>query len=369
MEAEFSEFFKAPLDYNPPRDTEINGSTQFPNLNSIEYRNRKVDNEITLLPFFEIIAENQDQTSVLLATNSYNQRVWNGAVFGYDQLDDIGKPNAATMNLSLDANVTGMSFVRKDIVIFTTASGSIQVWSTHSKIRQANGCNLFQVAKKTEHFGLITGFSILGDGDTTKAVTGSTDGCIKVWELTPCDVVSERTYRYAHKDIITAISSKPSSNDLFASCSRDRYLSIWDKRSQKPLVNTHKNEDYANTACLWLKNNGIEKLYLGDDTGTIYIYDPRKLNECLLSKTIFDRPVYKFKENPSSKLLGVLGQTNDLAVISTEEKAEIIYTDSSATDYVRDICWVKDNNQTGHTFHHIGWSQNVGKHQINSNTV
>lgn len=369
MDIQFSDYFKAPLDYDPPKDNELDGSSQFPNLNSIEFRYRHSDVGITLLPFYEIMAANEDQTTILLATNSYSQRLWNGTVFGYGRFDDIGKPDAALIRLSLDSNVTGMSFVQNAMVLFATANGSIQLWSTQSQIRKENGYSLFQIAKKTEHVGMITSFSILGDSNTTKAVTGSTDGCLKVWELTPCDVVSEQTYRLAHKDIITDISSKPMSNDLFATCSRDRFLSIWDKRSQKPMVNRCKNPDYANTACFWLKNNGIENLYLGDDTGTMYIYDPRNLNEHLLSKTMFDRPVYKFRQNPSGKLLAVLGQTNELAVIDTTRNAETVYTDASATDYVRDICWANDSNQIGHVFHSVGWSKSVGKHVIQPNTT
>lgn len=389
MEAEFSEYFRAPASYDPPRDEELDGSTQFPNLNSIEFRHRQNDGRITLLPFFEQLVANEDQSTILLATNSYNQRLWNGAVFGYGRFADIGQPNAAVMQISVDANVTRMSFVEKSIVLCTTSTGSIQIWSTHSEVRQKHGYSLYQVAKKTEHFGLITGLSILGTKATAKAVTGSSDGCLKVWTVAPCDIVSERTYRMAHNATVTDISSKPASDDIFvsmntsggnnksscfiikkfaiefqATSSRDRYVSIWDKRSQKPLVNTYKNEDYAYTACFWLNNNGEERLYVGDDTGTMCIFDPRMLNAHLVSKPIFDRPIHKFRLNPTGKLLGVLGQTNSMAVINTTPEADIVYRYSSATDYVRDICWVNNNSQTEHVFHSVGWGKHVAQHKI-----
>lgn len=365
MDVNFSDYFKAPLDYNPPLDKELDGSTQFPNLNSIEFRNRQNGNDIVLLPFFEELEANEDQTLILLSTNSYNQRLWNGTIFGYGKFSDIGQQNADLIKVSFDSNVTGMRFVDKTMVLFTTASGSIQLWSTQSEIRQKDGFSLFQVAKKTEHFGLINGFTVLDGAKKDKAVTGSTDGCLKVWQLASCDLVSEKTFRYAHKESITDISSKPQSDDLLATCSRDRLLSIWDLRSSAPLVNSCKNDEFANTACLWTKINGVENLILGDDSGTMYIYDPRKLDQYLVTQNIFERPIYKFRLNPSKKLLCVLGQTNTLKVVSTTMPgAETVYTNSSASDYVRDACWINNKNEEEQTFYSIGWNKHVGQHSI-----
>lgn len=358
MDVDLNESFRAPPDYNPPKDTELDGNTQFPNLNSIAFRNQQHDNGINMLPFYELLEANQDQTTILLATNSYTQRTWNSNVFGYGCFSDIGRVDASTIKLSFDSNLTGVRFVDKSMVVFTTASGTIQLWSTQSAVRQKNGYSLFQVAKKSEHFGSITGFCIIGK---KKAVTGSMDGCLKVWDLEPCDLVSERTYRNAHQQMITDISIKPQSEDIFATTSRDRNLSIWDIRSAFPMVNVCKNVDFANTACLWLRNDGIEKLYLGDDNGTIHVYDPRNLNNSLMTKKLFDRPIYKFQLNPDGKLLCVLGQTNTLTVIDTGPQADTIYTDSTANDYVRDICWKMSDSKT---FCSIGWNKNVARHTI-----
>ncbi|XP_031638317.1 protein valois [Contarinia nasturtii] len=367
MNVDFSEYFKAPLDYNPPKDTELNGSTQFPNLNSVEFRNRQNDNETTLLPFYELVEANDDQSTVLLATNSYNQRLWNGSVFGYDCLSDVGKPNADRIKLSFDSNVTGIRFLDKSMVVFTNANGSIFLYSTQSEIRQKDGYSLFQVSKKTEHYGMITGLTILNGAKS--AVTVSSDGCIKVWLLAPCDIVSDQTYQYAHKEVITGISKQPKSSDIFATCSRDRFLSIWDIRIRLPMINSWKNEDYANTSCLWANVNGIEKLYVGDDTGTVHIYDPRKLDTSVASQTLFDRPIFKFSQNPSENLVCVLSQSNKLKVLNTASDTNTfatVYEDYSSKDYVRDVCWVKGDKQQAQqsACYTVGWSKTIGHHTI-----
>lgn len=180
--------------------------------------------------------------------------------------------------------------------------------------------------------------------------------------MAACDITSEKTFRCAHKEAITDVSSQPQSSNLFATSSRDRSLKIWDLRSKIPLVNTRTNEHFAYTACLWLQNN----LFLGDDSGQMHILDCRKLNEYLATISLFERPIYKFKLSPSKKLLCVLGQTNTLKVVSTEtsDAVTVVYNDSSASDYVRDICWMNDKNEEKKSFCSIGWSKNIGQHSV-----
>lgn len=190
-----------------------------------------------------------------------------------------------------------------------------------------------------------------------------------MWQLDPCDIVSQETYRYAHRDVITDISGKPQSNDIFATCSRDRYLSIWDKRNRLPMVDFCINADYANTACFWSSVGGVERLYLGDDTGTVHIYDPRQLKQLIQSHELFDRPVYRFKMHPDEKLLCVLGLSTTFNVIDTTDDAKILHTNSQSDDYVRDVCWklaatsqTNKSSSSSATFYSVGWNRNVYHH-------
>lgn len=170
--------FSAPANYNPPSDNQLDGNSQFPNLNSVEYRYRPHDEDtINVLPFYECLEANDDQSTILLATNSYTHRLWNGTVFGFARFADVGKRDGSIIQLAFDANVTGCRFIDRAMVLFTTASGSIQLWSTQSEIRNKDGYNLYQVSKKSEHIGSITSFCVVNN---QKAITGATDGCLKV---------------------------------------------------------------------------------------------------------------------------------------------------------------------------------------------
>lgn len=177
MDVDMIAHYSAPTDYNPPTDEELNGNSQFPNLNSVEYRNRPQADTINLLPFYERLEANQDQTTILLTTNSYTQRLWNGTVMGFERFGDVGKRDASIIQLGFDANLTGCRFIDKTMVLFTTANGTIQLWSTQSEIRNKNGYNLYQVSKKSEHIGPIISLCVMNN---RKAITGATDGCLKV---------------------------------------------------------------------------------------------------------------------------------------------------------------------------------------------
>lgn len=190
-----------------------------------------------------------------------------------------------------------------------------------------------------------------------KAITGSsTDNCIKLWNISSCDIVSEFTFRYAHADVVTGLSSKPFDSHLFVSCSRDRSISIWDTRNVRPVTDVHEGQ-YAYTTIKWFEKNGVEYLVAGDETGCIKVYDPRNLSTVTNTISVHNRPVVKIREN--NGLMAVLTQSRVINVLDTETNYENVYTNSEAIDDVRDALW------TGfRSFASIGWDSLVSKHSF-----
>ena len=111
----------------------------------------------------------------------------------------------------------------------------------------------------TEHDHVVTSLSL--SSDKTRAISGSMDKrycCIKA--LTNCRqafliynslfelqqyslkvwntdyLVSSHTFRPAHADIILDIAYHPENNDIFASCSLDGQVTLWDLRQTKPAL-------------------------------------------------------------------------------------------------------------------------------------
>lgn len=358
MDADFRAHFQKPQNYKEPPAQELRSKTIHPNLNSVDYRSRVQEtDQPQLLPFYETLTTNSDQSTVLLSTNSYTSRLWNGSIFGYEQFDDVGKTDAAKLKLSIDSNVKGVQFASKQIIIFGTACGSLQLWSTQSEIRQKSGYSLYKISAKSEHSGYIDALDLLGGDVKNKAITGSSDGCIKIWDIIT-DLVSENVYRYAHCGIIKGISSKPGSDFIFASCSQDRLLSIWDKRTKKPVIAFCENPRVENTTCLWQKINGKEFIHLGDASGDVHIYDPRKFNETLATKHMFDSPIHKFKTSPNGSVVSILGQSETLKLCTNDTNLTILHENSPSTDFVRDICWSNKVNQQN-IFYTVGWGRSI----------
>lgn len=223
-------------------------------------------------------------------------------------------------------------------------------------VRNETGYNLYNISKKSEHVGFTLALDLLGSKNE-KAVTGSSvDNCIKVWNIGPCDLVSEFTYRNAHCDAVTGISSKPDDGHVFASCSRDRTLSIWDTRNIRPAVDWFDGK-YAYTTVRWFMHNGVEHLFAGDETGNLNVHDPRNMSCVADIVTVHSRPILKIKENDD--LIAVLSQSNVIHVLDITTQYSETYTNSNADDFVRDALW-KGKQE----FYSIGWDSKVSKHSF-----
>lgn len=172
------------------------------------------------------------------------------------------------------------------------------------------------------------------------------------------DLTSLNTYRYAHSDSITGVSTAHTSQ-LFATCSRDKSLNIWDIRLAQPVIDYSETNAYALTAIVWTTAaQANETIFYGDDGGNIYSIDLRCLTEPLATIKAFDSPVHKIKFR--KKLFGTLGNTNQIRVYdSTPQMPQIVYENSDALDYVRDFVW-----NTDESLHSVGWDSQVRTHII-----
>lgn len=357
------EMYRIPDSYKPPPVSELQTCTSYPNLNSIEYRELPIqETTLRLNSFYELLEANGDQSTMILAANAYTNRLWNGSLYGYEKFHDIGVKEKESFKLILDASITNLRFIEPTMLILSNARGSLQLWSTQSEIRKQTGYSLFNIAKKTEHIGIIQAMDILRY-DNLKVITASTDKCIKLWNVGPCDLVSERTYRYAHSDCINGVASKPNSNSVFCICSSDQSFSIWDYRLSVPVVNEHEKHIVRYTTCNWLINgSGIDSIYLGDECGNVQIFDSRNIENPVKLLNVHDRPIHKIKPYPNGNLLAILGQSNTIKVFDGNYNFKQIYFNSNANDFIRDICW--KNGNTSKTFYSIGWNKQVKEHKI-----
>lgn len=359
MDTDFRKLFNSPADYRQPSANDLANNTQFPNMNSIEYRHRTY--QPSEPSAYEKLAANPSRTTVLLAANTYVNRLWDGAIFVYKHFDDVGRPDQSLHRLPFDTNVNHVRFIDDLLFMVATSNGTVQVWSAQSEARQKDGYAMYQVASRQEHYGFIRSFDLLSK---TKAITGALDGCLKVWSIEPCDLSSVRTFRKAHTGEITGLSANPRHAAIFASCSNDGRVAVWDDREMRPVVGHNESSLVGYTTCRWHAVGGPDKLYVGDETGSVTVFDPRRLDACQITRSVHQHAIHMVSFNGTGQSLCVLANSNTIKVLDKTIDGGVVYESSDAADYVRDICWNTANDAEATEFYAIGWNKHVSKHII-----
>lgn len=113
--ANYIELFSKPNDYKPPEESELRTNTEYPNLNSKEYRKKPVIRTSQIQRFFEAFSINEEG-DVILASNNIRGRIWDGCVWGFKQIDDLGNHEKSCFVTHCDSPVTNLRYVKTTLV-------------------------------------------------------------------------------------------------------------------------------------------------------------------------------------------------------------------------------------------------------------
>lgn len=233
----------------------------------------------------------------------------------------------------------------------------MHLWSTKADARCQNGYCLFNIGSRAEHTGIVQSLETF-PANFTKAVSGSSDGCIKLWDTGAGDLLSLDTYRNAHAASVSGISAKKTDDGIFATSSYDKSFYIWDHRIFQPVIDSYDLGKFGFSAIYWSSpNEHNEHLLLGNQTGQIFIADLRNLSDFICTIKPFTNEIHKIKFKNS--LCAVLGNSNRVSVINAAQNYEILYENTEAEDYVRDIYWCDVDK-----FYTIGWDSQMRKHKF-----
>lgn len=56
------------------------------------------------------------------------------------------------------------------------------------------------------------------------------------WDMGSADLYSTHTFRFAHSKAITALDGSPTDLSIYASCSLDKTVKLWDDRLTRPAI-------------------------------------------------------------------------------------------------------------------------------------
>lgn len=213
---------------------------------------------------------------------------------------------------------------------------------------------MFNVGRQTEHYASITAMDLF-QVEQTKAMTGSQDHCVKVWDMALGDLYSINTYRGGHSRAVTGLSSCPTSPDKFVSCSRDRTMNIWDRRLSAPILDYNESNPVGLTTIYWSADNEI--IFVGDEAGWIHSIDSRMPRTMRSSLKVFDAPIHRLRFNGSQMI--VIADAAEVKVVDVATDLLIVYANDDAKDYVRDAHWTSSTE-----FRTIGWDSAVRAHSL-----
>ncbi|KAL6067576.1 Glutamate rich WD repeat containing 1 [Balamuthia mandrillaris] len=174
---------------------------------------------------------------------------------------------------------------QSDIVATWSETGAVHVWDIGKYVKALDAPPATRLSDKHTPLQTFRGHGIEGfamDWSTTKEgrlVTGDCNKFIYLWEFNAAAsqwAISSTPYS-GHTASVEDLQWSPSEQDVFASCSVDQTIKIWDARTpNRPGLSAHAHSSDVNVISWNRKVNYL--LLSGSDDGTFRIWDLRNFS-------------------------------------------------------------------------------------------
>ncbi|KAI5735757.1 hypothetical protein M8J77_022240 [Diaphorina citri] len=308
------------------------------------------------LEFVEISSDGE----LLLGSSNLNGCYWTGSIWYFLEPGNAPQREKVYSGLNCDSGICDGKFLSENKVIIGEDLGMVSILHLHKDQTIKEEHSRFTVeSSRSEHDHAVLSVSV--SQDKQKAVTGSMDKCIKVWDVSSDkDLMSEHTYRPAHKDHVTNVAMKHESSggNIFASCSLDGAALLWDTRMTKPAQVIYEDIAIGLKSVAWY---GDTDVVIGSTMGELCCIDTR--NRVLLSHTSVSSPRPIHRVVVYKNLVAVCADDTCVRVLDMKEPSvapSIIYSDVKHQDYVRGLTWVPGTD----ILISCGWDRQVLSHHI-----
>ncbi|XP_017081499.2 protein valois [Drosophila eugracilis] len=360
-----SELYRTPATHQPPPALELAGNLEYPNLN-VEDLNARLENlSPRLHDCWDSIAINEHQ-HFALATNRREGRHWWGMFFGYAR-NQINRMTVDTAHFKLQAEhtVNIVRYAENNVLLVALGDTRLQAWSTYSKVTNPQEpYNLSLVGESFAHPTPISHLSVF-KAEQRRAVSGSADGSLNVWDLSGADLASVYHSRSAHTDKLTALATPSSSSDKFVTCDRGGCARLWDVRAAAPsstCLYADQSHLLSFTAAVWAaptELQGGNNIYLGDYDGKVHTLDirvPKKLSE---TREYFDKGHVSQLLINGAYLAAMSNLPAEVKVVNVLAEHEFIYKHHDTHTRLTDAVWADDT-----TLITIGHGRKMVTHSI-----
>ncbi|XP_043858274.1 methylosome protein 50 [Dromiciops gliroides] len=292
--------------------------------------------------------------SLLLGASSLSGRSWAGSLWLFK--DPRAAPNEGfcSAGVQTEAGLTDLAWVGDRGILVASDSGAVELWELDE------GETLI-VSKfcKYEHDDIVTSVSVLLSG--TQAVSGSKDFCIKIWDLAEEKLLN--SYR-AHSGQVSCVAASHYKESVFLSCSEDNRILLWDIRCPKPASHIGQSASHhLPTSLAWHPQK--DKVFaFGDENGTVYLVDIKKLNSILCSSVHSQSVTRLVFSQDSVPLLASLSEDCSVAVL--DSGLSEVFRSRAHRDFVRDATWSPHNHFLLTT---VGWDHQVFHHTVPTESV
>ncbi|KAH9499054.1 Methylosome protein 50 [Bulinus truncatus] len=294
---------------------------------------------------------------LLLGASCLTGRFWLGSLWYYQTPESAPDVDRCTAGVQLEAGVGDAKWVDNTRVLVGLDTGGIAVWSLEDDYR-----TFVLSHAAVGHDGVVTSVSVTCD--KTKAVSGSHDRCIKLWDLSNTSLIYSSQ---AHSDLIHGIDCHPSEPDLFLSCSQDDRILVWDRRKPKPARILSKSPLQYTPTCVRWKPDNPHKLAVGSESGQIVILDTRAgVDNSYLNIKPQKRLINNLQFCPQKpSLLASVSEDCKVVVCSSDDEVlKQIYSDSTHKDFVRGLAWLSELQ-----LYTCAWDSKILCHDLNKYTA
>ncbi|XP_055596051.1 methylosome protein 50-like [Uranotaenia lowii] len=329
------DMFREPAEYKPPGTAvEIAASLDYPNLNSQQYRLTGKPTPVNrLYPCLDFVVQNSDEL-IIVAGNDFQGRRWCSSFYGWEAPERALDASKSCFKRQCRYSITALKFTKDpNLFLLGNDKGSVELWSTSNPAR-GDGFSLYQVDGQAEHTEGVSAMDVL-EAEDSKLVTGSNDGCLKVWNW-GAHLQSVSTMYGAHTDEIKGLSANRKEQSLFVSCSLDKSALLWDLRIPRSASALFENHKHAFSTIYWTSKDEANRLVaLGDDAGFVHFVDTRQPNVFQHSEKVLRKRIHKISFKGTQ--FAVIGNTNEVKFY--DDRFSLRHECTPAQNYIRDILW------------------------------